>query len=88
MPKSISLRNPAPDNLRPIDADAVLARFPETLVSNTGPKKAGRVQAWVTGPGAGDDPAWRLTPLAPTRRNSTSMPATRRAASCGDVPRG
>ncbi|MBD9727784.1 NAD(P)H-hydrate dehydratase [Streptomyces caniscabiei] len=38
-------------------ADAVLARFPETLVSNTGPKKAGRVQAWVAGPGAGDDPA-------------------------------
>lgn len=37
--------------------DAVLARFPETLVSNTGPKKAGRVQAWVAGPGAGDDPA-------------------------------
>lgn len=33
--------------------DAVLARFPETLVSNTGPKKAGRVQAWVAGPGAG-----------------------------------
>ncbi len=41
-------------------ADAVLARFPETLVSNTGPKKAGRVQAWVAGPGAGDDP----TPVA------------------------
>ncbi|MDX3646450.1 NAD(P)H-hydrate dehydratase, partial [Streptomyces sp. MB09-02B] len=40
--------------------DAVLARFPETLVSNTGPKKAGRVQAWVAGPGAGDDP----TPVA------------------------
>ncbi|MDX2534450.1 NAD(P)H-hydrate dehydratase [Streptomyces scabiei] len=37
--------------------DAVLARFPETLVSDTGPKKAGRVQAWVAGPGAGDDPA-------------------------------
>lgn len=36
---------------------AVLARFPETLVSDTGPKKAGRVQAWVAGPGAGDDPA-------------------------------
>ncbi|MDX2601349.1 NAD(P)H-hydrate dehydratase [Streptomyces caniscabiei] len=40
--------------------DAVLARFPETLVSNTGPKNAGRVQAWVAGPGAGDDP----TPVA------------------------
>ncbi|WP_046916485.1 NAD(P)H-hydrate dehydratase, partial [Streptomyces stelliscabiei] len=37
--------------------DAVLARFPETLVSNTGPKKAGRVQAWVAGPGAAEDPA-------------------------------
>ncbi|WNZ09211.1 NAD(P)H-hydrate dehydratase [Streptomyces sp. 11x1] len=37
--------------------EAVLARYPETLVSNTGPKKAGRVQAWVAGPGAGDDPA-------------------------------
>jgi hydroxyethylthiazole kinase-like uncharacterized protein yjeF len=35
--------------------DAVLARFPETLVSDTGPKHAGRVQAWVVGPGAGDD---------------------------------
>lgn len=37
--------------------DAVLARFPETLVSDKGPKKAGRVQAWVVGPGAGDDAA-------------------------------
>ncbi|MDH6549305.1 NAD(P)H-hydrate dehydratase [Streptomyces sp. SAI-041] len=36
-------------------ADAVIARFPETLVSDRGPKKAGRVQAWVAGPGAGDD---------------------------------
>ncbi|MFF1306458.1 NAD(P)H-hydrate dehydratase [Streptomyces sp. NPDC058307] len=35
--------------------DAVLARFPETLVSDRGPKQAGRVQAWVVGPGAGDD---------------------------------
>ncbi|MEU9441177.1 NAD(P)H-hydrate dehydratase [Streptomyces sp. NPDC048304] len=35
--------------------DAVLARFPETLVSDRGPAKAGRVQAWVVGPGAGDD---------------------------------
>ncbi|MGJ5833426.1 NAD(P)H-hydrate dehydratase [Streptomyces ossamyceticus] len=41
-------------------ADAVLARFPETLVSDSGPKRAGRVQAWVTGPGAGDD----ATPVA------------------------
>ncbi|GHH07981.1 NAD(P)H-hydrate dehydratase [Streptomyces rubradiris] len=37
--------------------DAVLARYPETLVSDAGPAKAGRVQAWVTGPGAGDDAA-------------------------------
>ncbi|GKQ34314.1 NAD(P)H-hydrate dehydratase [Streptomyces sp. A012304] len=35
--------------------DAVLARFPETLVSDDGPRRAGRVQAWVVGPGAGDD---------------------------------
>lgn len=35
--------------------DAVIARFPETLVSAGGPKQAGRVQAWVVGPGAGDD---------------------------------
>jgi ADP-dependent NAD(P)H-hydrate dehydratase / NAD(P)H-hydrate epimerase len=40
--------------------DAVLARFPETLVSDKGPRTAGRVQAWVAGPGAGDDP----TPVA------------------------
>ncbi|MFF7723144.1 bifunctional ADP-dependent NAD(P)H-hydrate dehydratase/NAD(P)H-hydrate epimerase [Streptomyces luteogriseus] len=38
-------------------ADAVIARFPETLVSDQGPKHAGRVQAWVVGPGAGDDTA-------------------------------
>ncbi|MFI8530790.1 NAD(P)H-hydrate dehydratase [Streptomyces aquilus] len=37
--------------------DAVVARFPETLVSDQGPAKAGRVQAWVVGPGAGDDAA-------------------------------
>ncbi|MFI6280862.1 NAD(P)H-hydrate dehydratase [Streptomyces sp. NPDC050988] len=36
-------------------ADAVIARFPETLVSDKGPKSAGRVQAWVAGPGVGDD---------------------------------
>ncbi|MGW7262546.1 NAD(P)H-hydrate dehydratase [Streptomyces sp. NPDC054842] len=35
--------------------DAVIARFPETLVSDRGPRQAGRVQAWVVGPGAGDD---------------------------------
>ncbi|MXM62266.1 NAD(P)H-hydrate dehydratase [Streptomyces sp. HUCO-GS316] len=37
--------------------DAVISRFPETLVSDKGPRKAGRVQAWVVGPGAGDDAA-------------------------------
>ncbi|MFF8725514.1 NAD(P)H-hydrate dehydratase [Streptomyces sp. NPDC015171] len=37
--------------------DAVIARFPETLVSDAGPAKAGRVQSWVVGPGAGDDAA-------------------------------
>ncbi|MGK5693570.1 NAD(P)H-hydrate dehydratase [Streptomyces sp. URMC 128] len=37
--------------------EAVLTRFPETLVSDQGPKHAGRVQAWVVGPGAGDDAA-------------------------------
>ncbi|MEU5089515.1 NAD(P)H-hydrate dehydratase [Streptomyces sp. NPDC021356] len=36
---------------------AVIARFPETLVSDRGPREAGRVQAWVVGPGAGDDAA-------------------------------
>ncbi|MFG2310330.1 NAD(P)H-hydrate dehydratase [Streptomyces sp. NPDC048566] len=36
-------------------ADAVIARFPETLVSGQGPAKAGRVQAWVVGPGIGED---------------------------------
>ncbi|MEU6348950.1 NAD(P)H-hydrate dehydratase [Streptomyces sp. NPDC047072] len=36
---------------------AVLARFPETLVSDWGPRQAGRVQAWVVGPGAGEDGA-------------------------------
>lgn len=36
-------------------ADAVISRFPETLVSDKGPKQAGRVQAWVVGPGAGND---------------------------------
>ncbi|GHH78618.1 bifunctional NAD(P)H-hydrate repair enzyme [Streptomyces sulfonofaciens] len=35
--------------------DAVIARFPETLVSAGPPSKAGRVQAWVVGPGVGDD---------------------------------
>ncbi|MEU9184132.1 NAD(P)H-hydrate dehydratase [Streptomyces sp. NPDC048484] len=35
--------------------DAVIAWFPETLVSTGSPERAGRVQAWVVGPGAGDD---------------------------------
>ncbi|MFK8912639.1 NAD(P)H-hydrate epimerase, partial [Streptomyces sp. YS-3] len=37
-------------------AEAVIARFPETLVSAGPPAKAGRVQAWVVGPGLGDGP--------------------------------
>ncbi|WP_431944428.1 NAD(P)H-hydrate dehydratase [Actinacidiphila sp. bgisy167] len=40
-------------------AAAVLARFPETLVSAGPPRKAGRVQAWVVGPGLGDGPEAR-----------------------------
>jgi hydroxyethylthiazole kinase-like uncharacterized protein yjeF len=35
-------------------AEAVIARFPETLVHEGPPSKAGRVQAWVVGPGIGD----------------------------------
>ncbi len=35
--------------------DAVLARFPETLVHAGPPDKAGRVQSWVIGPGIGDE---------------------------------
>ncbi|GAA3374460.1 bifunctional ADP-dependent NAD(P)H-hydrate dehydratase/NAD(P)H-hydrate epimerase [Streptomyces sannanensis] len=35
-------------------ADAVIARFPETLVHQGPPGKAGRVQSWVVGPGLGD----------------------------------
>jgi hydroxyethylthiazole kinase-like uncharacterized protein yjeF len=34
---------------------AVLAQHPETLVSDGSPRGAGRVQAWVVGPGLGDD---------------------------------
>ncbi|MDF3291037.1 NAD(P)H-hydrate dehydratase [Streptomyces silvisoli] len=40
-------------------AAAVIARYPETLVSSGPPSKAGRVQAWVVGPGLGDDRAAR-----------------------------
>ncbi|MFG2170587.1 NAD(P)H-hydrate dehydratase [Streptomyces niveus] len=36
--------------------EAVIARFPETLVHAGPPAKAGRVQAWVVGPGLGDEP--------------------------------
>ncbi|MEU5030019.1 NAD(P)H-hydrate dehydratase [Streptomyces milbemycinicus] len=39
--------------------DAVITRFPETLVHSGPPHKAGRVQAWVVGPGLGDDAAAR-----------------------------
>ncbi|MBB1261433.1 NAD(P)H-hydrate dehydratase, partial [Streptomyces alkaliterrae] len=34
-------------------ADVVINRFPETLVSDGGPHRAGRVQSWVVGPGLG-----------------------------------
>lgn len=36
-------------------AEAVIARFPEALVHRGPPSKAGRVQAWVIGPGLGED---------------------------------
>ncbi|MFF5425944.1 MULTISPECIES: NAD(P)H-hydrate dehydratase [unclassified Streptomyces] len=36
--------------------DAVIAAHPETLVHAGPPEKAGRVQAWVVGPGLGDGP--------------------------------
>ncbi|QHY97604.1 Bifunctional NAD(P)H-hydrate repair enzyme Nnr [Streptomyces sp. S4.7] len=39
--------------------DAVVARFPETLVHAGPPAKAGRVQAWVVGPGLGEEPGVR-----------------------------
>jgi hydroxyethylthiazole kinase-like uncharacterized protein yjeF len=35
--------------------DAVRARWPEVIVSDGGPEHAGRVQAWVVGPGGGTD---------------------------------
>ncbi len=37
-------------------ADAVIARYPEALVSTGTPREAGRVQAWIVGPGLGQDP--------------------------------
>ncbi|MEP6695312.1 MAG: NAD(P)H-hydrate dehydratase [Pseudonocardiales bacterium] len=36
-------------------ADAIRARWPEVVVSEGGPGAAGRVQAWVVGPGLGTD---------------------------------
>lgn len=36
-------------------AEAVLTQFPETLVHPGPPDKAGRVQAWVIGPGIGEE---------------------------------
>lgn len=39
--------------------DAVIARFPETLVHAGPPAEAGRVQAWVVGPGLGEEPGVR-----------------------------
>ncbi|MEO3755130.1 NAD(P)H-hydrate dehydratase [Streptomyces sp. B6B3] len=38
-------------------AGAVIARYPETLVSEGPPHQAGRVQAWVVGPGLSTEPA-------------------------------
>ncbi|MFC9857259.1 MULTISPECIES: NAD(P)H-hydrate dehydratase [unclassified Streptomyces] len=37
--------------------EAVISRFPEALVHTGPPSKAGRVQAWVVGPGLGDGTA-------------------------------
>ncbi|KOX22848.1 MULTISPECIES: NAD(P)H-hydrate dehydratase [unclassified Streptomyces] len=39
--------------------EAVLAAHPETLVHTGPPRKAGRVQAWVVGPGLGEEPGAR-----------------------------
>lgn len=41
-------------------AEEVVRRFPETLVTEGGPAGAGRVQAWVVGPGSGDGAARAL----------------------------
>jgi hydroxyethylthiazole kinase-like uncharacterized protein yjeF len=40
-------------------ADGVRAAWPEALVTEGGPGEAGRVQAWVVGPGGGTDDAAR-----------------------------
>ncbi|SOB83639.1 NAD(P)H-hydrate dehydratase [Streptomyces sp. 1331.2] len=42
-------------------ADEVVRRFPETLVTEGGPAGAGRVQAWVVGPGGGEGARQALT---------------------------
>lgn len=39
--------------------DFVIARWPEVVVASAGPAQAGRVEAWVLGPGAGTDDAAR-----------------------------
>ncbi|GAA0691998.1 bifunctional ADP-dependent NAD(P)H-hydrate dehydratase/NAD(P)H-hydrate epimerase [Kitasatospora atroaurantiaca] len=41
-------------------AEEVVRRFPEVLVTEGGPAGAGRVQAWVVGPGGGDGAARAL----------------------------
>ncbi|MFD9128729.1 NAD(P)H-hydrate dehydratase [Kitasatospora sp. NPDC059571] len=41
-------------------AAEVVRRFPETLVTDGGPAGAGKVQAWVAGPGGGDGAARAL----------------------------
>ncbi|MGK4581280.1 NAD(P)H-hydrate dehydratase [Kitasatospora sp. HPMI-4] len=41
-------------------AEEVVRRFPETLVTEGSPAGAGRVQAWVVGPGSGDGAARAL----------------------------
>ncbi|MEW1718626.1 NAD(P)H-hydrate dehydratase [Streptomyces sp. NPDC093109] len=43
--------------------DAVLARYPETLVHEGPPSAAGRVQSWVVGPGLGDG-SWASAAVA------------------------
>ncbi|MDH6578074.1 NAD(P)H-hydrate dehydratase [Kitasatospora sp. MAP5-34] len=41
-------------------AEEVVRRFPEALVTGAGPAAAGRVQAWVVGPGGGEGAAQAL----------------------------
>lgn len=70
-------------------ADAVVARFPEALVSAAGPSKAGRVQAWVVGPGAGDDASAVAEVLAadvPVLVDADGLRLADRGP-CGPVPR-